>query len=522
MADAELAADTGTSARRSSSVKSRWNCSRAVARRMVIRSCGCLVRACGESSAASRARDAGRDRAASRPAPGSRRRQFGCSSMVPGRFGCSAQRQHILDRQQRQLAGGARRHARTAASDHRLGSSSGGGSRASAAPLSRNACQSRSRSRVRARRRSSASSRHQPELRAPVDVAPAPPAGDGRQIVRAGHRRRAAASSAAAGVKRSARRARTTARACPSTPASLQPVLEALRHACRDPRRARSRRCRCDFQRDQPQQVVAREAQIGAVRRRARRPAPPRAACSPMAWSMRTPPAWRSAARSISMKAAKPCCCSPRGENAVMPQSWPVAAQQVGRRADRQPDQHLLLAAPGMAAAAIGADREIGDQADRHAGRARRCLRRREAAIGAGIAAKAWKRDLAPRARARTRRPRGWRDRGSSAGQLAPVPAAACPRRTDARAAPRTAHGLQQLALPRRGTREIARAIPVLQRAPDRLAQPGEPRRARPPASPPDPAPRAPLLRARRRRIEPARIRVQHVEHRCGWTAHRG
>src|ERR1700730_17927466 len=59
-----------------------------------------------------------------------------------------------------------------------------------------------------------------------------------------------------------------------------------------------------------------------------------------------------------------------------------LRAEQIRRSADRQADQHLVLAAPRMTAAAILPDSEIRDQGDRHAGLACRGLRLSEAAIG--------------------------------------------------------------------------------------------------------------------------------------------
>ncbi len=70
----------------------------------------------------------------------------------------------------------------------------------------------------------------------------------------------------------------------------------------------------------------------------------------------------------MSMKAEKPLRRSPRGEKAVMPQHCPSLVHQIRRRADLEPLQNLILAAPAMAAGRVGADREVGDQADPGAG----------------------------------------------------------------------------------------------------------------------------------------------------------
>ncbi len=100
---------------------------------------------------------------------------------------------------------------------------------------------------------------------------------------------------------------------------------------------------------------------------------------------MRTPPAWRMAARSISRNAPNPCCAQPGGRERGQAPALALGAEQVRRRADGEAEQDLVLPRPAMAAAGIGADGEVGDQADRHAGRARRGLRRGEAAVGAPL-----------------------------------------------------------------------------------------------------------------------------------------
>ncbi len=69
-----------------------------------------------------------------------------------------------------------------------------------------------------------------------------------------------------------------------------------------------------------------------------------------MTWSIRTPPAWRSAWRSMSMKAEKPLLRRPRGEKAVMPQFLAFPVDEIRRRADLEALQNLILAAPACAA----------------------------------------------------------------------------------------------------------------------------------------------------------------------------
>src|SRR6202035_609865 len=56
--------------------------------------------------------------------------------------------------------------------------------------------------------------------------------------------------------------------------------------------------------------------------------------------------------------------------------------ERIGRSTDVQADEKVVLARPRVAAAAVHAHREIGDQADPHAGAARLRLRRRQRAVG--------------------------------------------------------------------------------------------------------------------------------------------
>ena len=186
---------------------------------------------------------------------------------------------------------------------------------------------------------------------------------------------------------------------------------------------------------------------------------------------MRTPPAWRMAARSISRKAPKPFCRRPCGEKAARPQFWPVGAQQVGRRADGQADQGLVLPAPAMAAAGIGADGEVGDQADRHAGvaRARACAAARllvGAELHVGV-----QRDLVGVGARRMWRRRGCAGSRSSSGQSRqcqwPARELLGVQRLEAGV------GLQRLALLACGTPPALRARPEWRRRRRRAARRG-------------------------------------------------
>ena len=100
-----------------------------------------------------------------------------------------------------------------------------------------------------------------------------------------------------------------------------------------------------------------------------------------MAWSMRTPPACRMHARSVAMNGANP----PRAERARRKcRQSPILASavvKIGRCADLQADQHILLLAPCGAATTVHADGKIGDEADAHAGVRDFLLRSRKRAI---------------------------------------------------------------------------------------------------------------------------------------------
>ena len=172
------------------------------------------------------------------------------------------------------------------------------------------------------------------------------------------------------------------------------------RERCRGPRPARSRGCAMRFQRDQPQHVVDREVQVGAVAPAPRRPAPPRAGARPIAWSMRTPPAWRIAARSISMKARE-------------------AVLRAGRAARTRPAPN-----PGRAVSTgPAARRRSGRSASRPAGSSNGCRRDRRRPRGRRSGRSACRRRALPPAPPPGRGRRGIADRR-----------AARPRRACARA----------------------------------------------------------------------------------------
>ena len=99
-------------------------------------------------------------------------------------------------------------------------------------------------------------------------------------------------------------------------------------------------------------------------------------------WSMRTPPAWRRAARRVARNGSKPRATSACGEKPVRPQSWPRGLKMSGGAPTDRPSSRSDLPRPGVAAGAVHADRQIADQADAHAGRPRRRLGGGEGACG--------------------------------------------------------------------------------------------------------------------------------------------
>ena len=113
-----------------------------------------------------------------------RRRQLGCSSIVPGRLGCSATPMHVLQRHDASAAPatGRRRPARHRRPD-RPAVSVGGVARRRRRRRRRPAT-ARARS-CRPLRDLGSGDRAEPAAR--CDVLAAPPAGDGRQVVRGGH-----------------------------------------------------------------------------------------------------------------------------------------------------------------------------------------------------------------------------------------------------------------------------------------------------------------------------------------------
>ncbi len=251
--------------------------------------------------------------------PGRRRRQFGCSSMVPGRFGCSASASASsigrTARAQVALPTWATAAATTGSAASGAGSSPGhaaveeglpqggavlrpprfllgggvlGREQRRAGRASR--CRGRATSRPRSAGRASWSWR---QRRAP---------------------------SHAAGGSRPSLPARTTARAsrgCRHRPA----VAEAFRHGAKvlaDD----DRLVAVGFQRQQPQQVVHRVAQIGAVGRSLaprHQPEP----LQPHGMVDAHPAGMAQAGAQRSRKAAKPPARISSGEKAVSPQSWP-------------------------------------------------------------------------------------------------------------------------------------------------------------------------------------------------------
>ena len=103
---------------------------------------------------------------------------------------------------------------------------------------------------------------------------------------------------------------------------------------------------------------------------------------NPMAWSMRTPPACRMQARKVAMNGANPpldeCARRKCGQTPILA----LRIIQIGRRADLQTREHVLLVCPSIAACAAHSHREIGEQTDTHAGLFSRALSCGDRAVG--------------------------------------------------------------------------------------------------------------------------------------------
>ena len=134
------------------------------------------------------------------------------------------------------------------------------------------------------------------------------------------------------------------------------------------------------LQRDQPEEVLQREGEVGAFGRGrpVRHDPEPREAhdvVDPHAAGVahRGAHHLQVSAEAVPDEAAR----RERGEAPALP----TGAEQVRRRPDGQAHQSLGLAAPAMAAPGVRAHGEVGDEADRHPGGSRRALRRREAAV---------------------------------------------------------------------------------------------------------------------------------------------
>ena len=83
----------------------------------------------------------------------------------------------------------------------------------------------------------------------------------------------------------------------------------------------------------------------------------------PSTWSMRMPPAWARLARSIYIGPEAMLTQAPGRERGDAP-VLSVAVHHVRRCADAQRSEQFALAAPGLAATAVGADGKVGDQTD--------------------------------------------------------------------------------------------------------------------------------------------------------------
>ncbi len=86
-----------------------------------------------------------------------------------------------------------------------------------------------------------------------------------------------------------------------------------------------------------------------------------------MTWSIRRPPAWAKLARSISMNARKPLRTRAFGGKRRDAPALAGAVENVRWRANGEGGEQFVLAAPGLAATAIGTNGQVGDQANAHA-----------------------------------------------------------------------------------------------------------------------------------------------------------
>lgn len=210
--------------------------------------------------------------------------------------------------------------------------------------------------------------RQQPQPGLPVQVVARPPACHGGQVVRAGHGHRGGRPR----LRRAERRLGPRIVALEPQDAHAEQArvgqlfAQARRHGAEifaDDDAAVAPRLQCD----QPQQVAQRIPQVHAVQR-------PRA--------VGNHPQPHQPQHMVDAHAAGhghhgPQHLEESGEalrahraraEGGEPPALSLRVEHVRRRAHRQADQQILLPAPRMAAGAVGADREVGDQADRHAG----------------------------------------------------------------------------------------------------------------------------------------------------------
>ena len=361
-----------------------------------------------------------------------RRRQFGCSSIVPGTFGCSASpRMSSIGIS----ASGPRRPRREA--DRRIDGGCGifgtAARSAAASPALRNAPHSAERSCARSCV-SRCSSATRPSACACRDIGALPPARNGRQIMRGRHRDRIAAPS---GRREKRLSSALEPEHVHAGDAGLGEPLAERRLDRAEVFGDHHRTMAMRLERQQAQEIVDRIGEISAVLG---------------GRALRNQPEARQAHRVIDAHAAGMRHGGAQGRDerleAVRDQGLrreagqapilPARVEQIGRRADIQAEQQVLLARPGMAAAGSHPDRKIGDQARcacrrraRPAARARSCAPRSIAGTG-GIGS--------PGSRPRRSEPVPARvGARQSVGPVVPVAISAPARRTSADAAPRTA-----------------------------------------------------------------------------------
>ena len=140
------------------------------------------------------------------------------------------------------------------------------------------------------------------------------------------------------------------------------------------------------LQRDLADQVVDGIGDIGALGRVWRPSGMTNSRVRPIAWSMRSMPAWRMLAANSAEKPRQPSRAPASGSGGGRFQIWPVGRERVGRRADGDACAPARRARPALGAVGRRADREIAIEADLEPAGFRARGRRGELAVGEPLA----------------------------------------------------------------------------------------------------------------------------------------